>query len=39
MGPSTEKEMDEGLTALDKGPLTESEMIRIRKIGTYIHGK
>ena len=39
MGPSSEKEMDEGLIAIEKGPLTESEMIRIRKIGAYIHGK
>jgi aryl-alcohol dehydrogenase-like predicted oxidoreductase len=39
IGPSSEKEMEEGLITLDRGPLSESEMIRIRNIGTYIHGK
>jgi aryl-alcohol dehydrogenase-like predicted oxidoreductase len=37
-GPASEAEMDEGLTALAKGPLSEDEMARIRKIGTYVHG-
>jgi Predicted oxidoreductases (related to aryl-alcohol dehydrogenases) len=37
-GPASEEQMDEGLTALAKGPLAEDEMARIRKIGTYVHG-
>jgi aryl-alcohol dehydrogenase-like predicted oxidoreductase len=37
-GPASEEQMDEGLTALAKGPLSEDEMARIRKIGTYVHG-
>jgi aryl-alcohol dehydrogenase-like predicted oxidoreductase len=36
-GPSSEKEMLEGLTALEKGPLSGDEMKRIRKIGRFIH--
>jgi aryl-alcohol dehydrogenase-like predicted oxidoreductase len=37
-GPRTEKEMDEGLRALDDGPLSEEEMLRIRRIGDHVHG-
>jgi len=37
-GPSNEEQMLEGLAALEKGPLSEEEMSRIRKIGTYGHG-
>ncbi|MDH3890371.1 MAG: aldo/keto reductase [candidate division Zixibacteria bacterium] len=37
MGPRNEREFDEGVTALAKGPLSDDEMIRIRKIGDYIH--
>ena len=37
-GPASETEMDEGLTALAKGPLSDDEMARIRKIGKYVHG-
>jgi aryl-alcohol dehydrogenase-like predicted oxidoreductase len=37
MGPANEQEMNEGLTALKKGPLSEQEMERARKIGDYIH--
>jgi aryl-alcohol dehydrogenase-like predicted oxidoreductase len=39
MALSSEKEMDENLSALAKGPLSDMEMNRIRKIGEYIHGK
>jgi aryl-alcohol dehydrogenase-like predicted oxidoreductase len=38
MGPATEREMEEGMTALKKGPLSKSEMERIKKIGDYVHG-
>lgn len=37
-GPRTEKEMDEGLLALDAGPLSGEEMERVRRIGDYVHG-
>ncbi len=37
-GPASEAEMEEGLTALAKGPLSGEEMTRIRKIGNYVHG-
>lgn len=37
-GPATEEQMNEGLSALDKGPLSGEEMGRIRKIGAYVHG-
>ena len=37
-GPRTEQEMNEGLKALDLGPLSDEEMVRIRKIGDYVHG-
>jgi aryl-alcohol dehydrogenase-like predicted oxidoreductase len=36
--PANEDQMNEGLMALDKGPLLAEEMSRIRKIGTYVHG-
>jgi aryl-alcohol dehydrogenase-like predicted oxidoreductase len=38
MGPESEAQMVEGLTALTKGPLSDKEMDRIRKIGDYVHG-
>lgn len=38
MGPSSEREMEEGLTALTKGPFSKREMERARKIGDYLHG-
>lgn len=37
MGPSSEQEFDAGITALAKGPLSDEEMARIRKIGDHIH--
>ncbi len=36
-GPSDEAQMDEGLLALSRGPLSADEMKRIRGIGKYIH--
>jgi aryl-alcohol dehydrogenase-like predicted oxidoreductase len=38
MGPATETQMIEGLTALKKGPLSDKEMKRARAIGDYVHG-
>jgi aryl-alcohol dehydrogenase-like predicted oxidoreductase len=38
MGPSTEQEMVEGLSALEGGPLSQEEMARVRRIGDYVHG-
>lgn len=37
MGPANEREMEEGLTAIARGPLSDSETERARKIGDYIH--
>lgn len=37
-GPRNEQEMDEGLSALREGPLSDEEMERIRRIGDYVHG-
>ncbi len=37
-GPRTEQEMDEGLAALEQGPLTPDEMDRVRGIGDHVHG-
>ncbi len=37
-GPRTEAEMDEGLAALELGPLTPDELSRIRRIGDHVHG-
>jgi aryl-alcohol dehydrogenase-like predicted oxidoreductase len=37
-GPRSEKEMDEGLQALDAGSLSTEEMERIRRIGDHVHG-
>lgn len=36
-GPRSEEEMDMGLTALKDGPLDDEEMMRIRRIGDYLH--
>ncbi len=38
MGPASETQMVEGLTALAKGPLSDEEMERVRRIGDYVHG-
>jgi len=37
-GPSNEKQMVEGIEALARGPLTEAEMERVRRIGNHVHG-
>lgn len=37
-GPSDEAQMLEGITALTRGPLTDAEMERVRRIGKYVHG-
>jgi aryl-alcohol dehydrogenase-like predicted oxidoreductase len=36
-GPRTEQEMDEGLRALEQGPLSAEEMERICRIGDHVH--
>ncbi|MFC1513736.1 aldo/keto reductase [candidate division KSB1 bacterium] len=38
-GAANEEQMDDALTVLDKGPLNEEEMERIRRIGSYIYDK
>jgi aryl-alcohol dehydrogenase-like predicted oxidoreductase len=38
MGPGDEPQMIEGLAALKKGPLSDEQMKRFRKIGDYVHG-
>ncbi len=38
MGPASEQEMVGGMTALEKGPLSDQEMARVKKIGDYVHG-
>ncbi len=35
-GPKNDKEMDEALLALERGPLAAEEMERVRRIGDYI---
>ena len=37
IGPAGEEQMLQGLTALEKGPLSAQEMERIRVIGEYVH--
>ncbi len=38
-GPSTLEQMRENLTVLDQGPLSEEEMMRIKKIGDFLYKK
>lgn len=38
IGPSTAEQMDEALKAIDDGPLSDSDMARIRRIGDHVHG-
>ncbi|UCH84139.1 MAG: aldo/keto reductase [Candidatus Latescibacterota bacterium] len=38
-GPSTARHMDENLTTLDGGPLSDEEMTRVKRIGDHIHRK
>lgn len=37
-GPRSEAEMEQGLRALDEGPLGDEELLRIRRIGDHVHG-
>jgi len=37
-GPRTEEQMEEGLAALARGPLSPDELDRIRHIGDHVHG-
>lgn len=37
--PGTAEQMEDNFRALDKGPLNEEEMEKIRKIGKFIYGK
>jgi aryl-alcohol dehydrogenase-like predicted oxidoreductase len=36
-GPKSKAEMQEALRALDMGPLDDTEMARVRRIGDYVH--
>jgi aryl-alcohol dehydrogenase-like predicted oxidoreductase len=38
-GPKTLEQMHENLSVLDQGPMNETEMARMRKIGDHIYGK
>ena len=38
-GPRTEEEMEEGLRALEQGPLTAEELERARRIGDHVRGR
>ncbi|MEW6078219.1 MAG: aldo/keto reductase [Thermodesulfobacteriota bacterium] len=37
-GPRTEEEMEQGLRALQAGPLSAEEAARVRRIGDHVHG-
>ena len=37
-GPKSQDEMDEALSALEKGPLSEGELERMRLIGDHVYG-
>jgi len=39
MGARTIEQMRENLATIDMGPLSDEEMIRMRKIGDYIYGR
>jgi aryl-alcohol dehydrogenase-like predicted oxidoreductase len=38
MGTRTVEQMRENLTALDRGPMSEDELARMRRIGDHVHG-
>ena len=38
MGSASLREMEEGISALEKGPLSDEEIERARRIGNFIHG-
>lgn len=37
--PKTVEHLRDELVALDRGPLDEDEMARMRRIGDFIHGR
>jgi len=39
MGPRNARELEEGLAALGKGPLSEEEMAHVRWVGGHVHGQ
>jgi predicted aldo/keto reductase-like oxidoreductase len=39
MGARNLEQMRENLSVLEKGPMTEEELNRMRKIGAYVHGR
>jgi aryl-alcohol dehydrogenase-like predicted oxidoreductase len=39
MGPKNAAELADGLKALERGPLTDSEMERVRRIGKFVCGR
>jgi predicted aldo/keto reductase-like oxidoreductase len=36
-GPRDHSQMQEALRSLELGPLSEDELVRVRKIGDYVH--
>jgi predicted aldo/keto reductase-like oxidoreductase len=38
-GPANAQQMDEALEALHQGPMSEAELVWMRRVGTAIHGK
>lgn len=38
-GTKTIEQMRENLSVLERGPLTEDELVRMRRIGDFVHGK
>jgi aryl-alcohol dehydrogenase-like predicted oxidoreductase len=38
-GPKNTQQMREALKALDLGPLSDEEMVRVRRIGDYVHDR
>ena len=38
-GPKTERELQENMQALTRGPLSEEEMERVRRIGNFVYRK
>jgi aryl-alcohol dehydrogenase-like predicted oxidoreductase len=39
IGPKNEEQLDEAVTTLDAGPLSEEELARVRRIGDHVHGR
>jgi aryl-alcohol dehydrogenase-like predicted oxidoreductase len=38
IGPKDEQQLDEAVTTLDAGPLSDEELARVRRIGDHVHG-